>query len=114
MLAGVGFTSSGQRAFRLLRYRTLEQRAYFAVGPMILGRCSLWKAKKQGRCGGDVLACPSEVRKGFIIGNDPSVHIMGHGACAPTVSMAFDLSIDLRVLLNKLLSGFVYLLLFGS
>ena len=69
---------------------------------------------EQGRCGGDVLACPSEVRKGFIVGNDPSVYVMGHGTCAPTVSMAFDLLIDLRVLPNKLLSSFVYLPLLGS
>ena len=92
----------------------LEQRTYFVVGPMILGRCGLWKAMKQGRCGGDVLARPGEARKGFIVGNDPSVYITGRGACAPTVSAAFDLSIDLRVLPNKLLSGFVYLLLLGS
>ena len=40
-LASVGLTSSRQRAFRLLRRRTLEQRAYFTVGPMILGRRGL-------------------------------------------------------------------------
>ena len=69
---------------------------------------------KQGYYGGDVLACPSEVRKGFIVGDDPSVYVTGHGACAPTVSVAFDLLIDLRVLLNKLLFGFIYLPLLGS
>ena len=69
---------------------------------------------KQGRCDGDVLACPSEARKGFIVSDDPSVYVTGHGVCAPTVSTTFDLLIDLHVLLNKLLSGFVYLLLLGS
>ena len=54
------------------------------------------------------------MRKGFIIGDDPSVHITGHGACVPTVSVALDLPIDLRVLPNKLLSGFIYLPLLGS
>ena len=69
---------------------------------------------KQGHCGSDVLACLSEVRKGFIINDDPSVYVTGHGACAPTVSAAFDLLIDLHVLPNKLLSGFVYFPLLGS
>ena len=69
---------------------------------------------KQGCCGGDVLTCPSEVRKGFTIGDDPSVHVMGHGVCMPTISAAFDLLIDLHVLSNKLLPGFVYFPLSGS
>ena len=69
---------------------------------------------EQSRCGGDVLACPSDVGKGFIIGDDPSVYVTGHGACVPAISVAFDLLIDLHVLLNKLLSGFVYLPLLGS
>ena len=68
---------------------------------------------EQGHCGGDVLAYPSEVRKGFIIGNDPLIHITGHGACMPTVSAVFDLPIDQRVFPNKLLSGFVDLPLLG-
>ena len=81
---------------------------------MILGRCGLWKAMEQGHCGGDVLACPSEVRKGFIVDDDPSVYVMGHGACAPTISTAFDLLIDLRVFPHKLLSDFIDLPLFSS
>ena len=60
------------------------------------------------------MVCPSDVRKGFIVGDDPSVYVTGHGVCAPTVSAAFDLPIDLRVFPNKLLSGFVYLPLLGS
>ena len=81
---------------------------------MVLGRCGLWKAMEQGRCSDDVLAWPGKARKGFIIDDDPSIHITGHGACAPTVSVAFDLPIDLRVFPNKLLSGFVDLPLSGS
>ena len=92
----------------------LEQRANFTVGLTILGCCSLWKAVEQGRCSGNVLACPSEVRKGFIIGDDPLVYVMGHGVCAPTVSVAFDLLIDVRVFPHKLESGFIDLLLVGS
>ena len=86
----------------------------FAVGPAILERCGLWKAMEQGRGGGDVLACSSEARKGFIIDDDPSVHVMGHGACAPTVSVAFNLPIDLRVFPHKRESGFIDLPLSGS
>ena len=67
----------------------------------------------QGHRGGDVLAYPSEVRKGFIIGDDPPVYIAGHGTCAPTVSTVFDLSIMLRVLLLKLDFGFLDLSLLG-
>ena len=62
---------------------------------------------EQGRHGGDVLACTGEARKGFIVGNDPLVHIMGHGMCAPTISMAFDLLIDLRAFPHKLEYGFL-------
>jgi len=69
---------------------------------------------EQGHRGGDVLACLGEARKGFIIGYDPSVHITGPGVCAPTVSMAFDLSIDLCAFPHKLDSGFFNLPLSGS
>ena len=79
---------------------------------MILGRCGLWMAMEHS--GGDVLACPSEVRKGVIVGDDPSVYVTGHAVGAPTASAAFNLSIDLRVLPNKLLSGFLYFPLSGS
>ena len=100
VLAGVGFASSRQRAFHLLRRRTLEQRANFSTGLAILERRGLWKAMKQGRRSGDVLACPSKVREGPIIGEDPLVYIIGHGACVPTVSMTVDFLIDLAVLPN--------------
>ena len=68
---------------------------------------------EQGHGGSDVLARSSKVRKGFIVDNDPSVYVIGHGACVPTISVAFDLPIDQRVFLNKLLSGFVDLPLSG-
>jgi len=68
---------------------------------------------EQGHGGGDVLACPSQVRKGFIIGNDPSVYVTGHGTCVPTISAAFDLPIHQHVFPNKLLSGLVDLLFWG-
>ena len=83
------------------------------MDPTILGRCGLWKAMKQGHGGGDVLTRPSEARKGFIVSDDPSVHVAGYGACVPTVSVAFDLPIHQRVFLNKLLSGLVDLPFLG-
>ena len=54
------------------------------------------------------------MRKGFTIGDDPSVHITGHGTCVPAISTTSDLLVDLLVLLNKLLSGFVYFSLSDS
>ena len=68
---------------------------------------------EQGYGDGDVLAYPSKVRKGFIIGDDPSVYVVGHGACVATVSVAFDLPIDQRVFPNELLSSFIDLPLLG-
>ena len=84
------------------------------VSPTILEHCGLWKAMEHSRHGGDVMACLSEARKGFIVGDDPSVYIVGYGACSPTVSVAFDLPIDLRVFPHKLESGFIDLPLLGS
>jgi len=68
---------------------------------------------EQGCCGGDVLAHSGEARKGFIVGDDPSVYITGHGACAPTVSAALDLPIELCALLHKLDFSFLDLSLSG-
>ena len=68
---------------------------------------------EQGYHDCDVLACPDEAREGFIIRDDPSVHIVGHGACAPAVSMALDLPIKLRALLLQLESRFLELLVSG-
>ena len=69
-LAGAGFMSSRQRAFRLLCRRTLEQRANFSTGAAILGRRGLRKAMQQGSCCGDVLASLGKMRKGPIVGED--------------------------------------------
>ena len=112
-LAGVELASPRQRTLCLLHRRTLEQGANLTVGLTILGRRGLWKAMEQGHCGGDVLARSSKARKGFIIGDDPPVYIAGHGTCAPTVSAAFDLSIEHCALLYKLDSGFLDLSLSG-
>ena len=46
----------------------------------------------------------------FIIGDDPLVHITGHGACTPTVSMALDLLLELHAFLLELESCFFELL----
>ena len=107
MLASVGFASSRQRTFRLLRRRTLKQRVNLPVGPVVFRRRGPWEAVKQGHRGGDVLACPSEVRESPIIGEDPSMHITGRGACEPTVSAMLDLLLDVSVFLDKLLPGVI-------
>ena len=61
---------------------------------------------EQGHHGNDVLACPSEVWEGFVVLDDPSIHIAGHGARTPTVSMA----LELRAFLLELESCFFELL----
>ena len=83
------------------------------MGPTILGRHGLWKTKEQDHRSGDVLAHPSEAREGFIICDDPPVHVAGHGACMSTVSLVFDLSIELRVFLLELESRFLELFVLG-
>jgi len=100
-----------QQALCLLHHRTLEQRANLVVGLTILGHHRLWKAMEQGHCGSNVLAHLGKAWKGFIIDDDPLVYIVGHGARAPTVSAALDLSIELRAFLHKLESCFLDLLL---
>jgi len=87
-----------------LRRRVFEQRADFSAGLAIFGCRGLWKAVKQGCCGSDVLACPGEVRVGSVVGEDPLVHIMGRGTCAPTVPATLDLLIDSLVFPDELLS----------
>ena len=57
---------------------------------------------EQGCRSNDVLARPGEVWEGFIILDDPPVHVMGYGACAPTVSVVLDLTIKLCALLFEL------------
>ena len=83
------------------------------MGLRILGRRGPRKPPEQGHRSGDVLARPGEVRECFIIINDPSVHIAGHGACTPTVSMVLDLSIELHAFLLELESCFLELLVSG-
>ena len=64
---------------------------------------------EQGHRSGDVLARPGKAREGFFIGDDPLVHVVGHGACASPVSVALDLMIELRVFLLELESRFLKL-----
>ena len=77
---------------------------------MILGCWGLRKTSEQGRYGSNVLACLGEVWEGSIIFDDPLVHVVGHGACTPTVSMALDLSLELHLFLLELESCFFELL----
>ena len=83
------------------------------AGPMILGRRCLWKAMEQGLHSSDVLACPNEAREGFIVHDDPPVNVMGHGACAPTISLTLDLPIELRAFPHKLELCFLDLSVLG-
>ena len=102
MLAGVELLSLRQRALGLLRSRMLEQCANLMVGPSILGCRRLWKPPKQCYHSSDVLAFAGEVRERLIILDDPLVHVTGHGACMPPISMVVDLAIELRAFLLKL------------
>ena len=68
---------------------------------------------EQGHHSGDVLACSGEARKGIIICDDPMVHVMGHGACAPTVSVALYLLVKLHIFLLELESCFLDLSVSG-
>jgi len=49
---------------------------------------------EQGCCSGDVLARSGEVWEGFIISDDPPVHIAGHDARAPVIFVALDLLVS--------------------
>ena len=51
--------------------------------------------------------------EGFIILDDPPVHVAGHGACMPTVSMVLDLLLERRTFLLELESCFLELLVPG-
>ena len=83
------------------------------MGPVILGRRMPRKPPEQGHHRNDLLACPGEVWKGFIILDDSSVHVAGHGMRTPTVSVALDLSLELRTFLLELESCFLDLLVSG-
>ena len=80
------------------------------MGPMILGHRRPRKPSEQGCHYSDVLACPGEAWEGFVILDDPLVHIVGHGTCTPTVSIALDLSLELHAFLLELESCFFELL----
>ena len=83
------------------------------MSPTILRCRGPRKPSEQGRRSSDVLACPSEVWEHFIVLGDPPVHVAGHGACAPIVSVALDLSLELHAFLPELESCFLELLVFG-
>ena len=83
------------------------------MGPTILGCRGLRKPPEEGRYGSDVLACPGEVWEGFVVLDDSLVHVTGHGAHTPTVSMALDLSLELRMFLLELEPCFLDLLVSG-
>ena len=83
------------------------------MGLTILRRCGPQKPPDQGRRSSDVLAHPGEVWEGFIVLDDPLIHVAGHGARTPTVSMALDLSLELHVFLLELESCFLELLVPG-
>ena len=108
-MAGVELTSPRKQALVLLHSRTLEQHVNLVVGPSILGRRGPRKPTEQGHRSSDVLARTGKVWEAFIIRDDPLVHVAGHGARAPTVSMVLNLMIELRVFLLELESCFLEL-----
>ena len=79
------------------------------MGPMILRCRGPQKPPEQGHHSNDILAHPGEVWEGFIVLDDPPVHVMGHGACVSPVSMALDLVIELHTFLLELESRFLKL-----
>ena len=61
------------------------------MGLTILGRHGPRKPTEQGCRNSDVLAHPGEVWEGFIVLDDPLVHVAGHGVRTPTVSVVLEL-----------------------
>ena len=51
--------------------------------------------------------------EGFIVLDDPPVHVAGHGVRTPTVSVALDLSLELYAFLLELELRFLELLVLG-
>ena len=80
---------------------------------MILGRRRTQKPLEQGRHRSDVLAHSGEVWEGFIIFDDPPIHIAGHGVHTATVFVALDLSLEFLMFLLELESCFLELLVPG-
>ena len=70
------------------------------MGPTVLRRCGPQKPPEQGPRSSDVLACPSEVWEGFIVLYDPPIHVTGHDARTPTISMVLELESCFRELLG--------------
>jgi hypothetical protein len=68
---------------------------------------------EQGHNHDDVLACLGKAMEGFIIYDDPLVHVTGHGMCARTVSTTLYLLIELCAFLLELQSHFLDLLVLG-
>ena len=66
-----------------------------------------------GRSSSDVLACLGEVWEGFVVLDDPPVHVAGHDTRTPTVSVALDLSLKPRAFLLELEPRFLELLVLG-
>ena len=67
----------------------------------------------QGCHTGDVLARPGKVWEGFIILDDPPVHVAGHGMRTPTVFVALDPSFAFHAFLLELELRFLELLVPG-
>ena len=80
------------------------------MGQTILRCCGLRKPLGQGHRDSNVLACSGEVWEGFVVLDDPLVHVIGHGVRTPTVSVTLDLSLELHVFLLELESCFFELL----
>jgi hypothetical protein len=91
-------TSSRHQALSLLLCRALDERAQLLVSAPPLRRRLLWEPFQQGRRGGDVLACPGELRGTLIVFEDP-VYSRVAAARAPSVPMASNLSLEFGTLL---------------
>ena len=66
------------------------------MGPMIFGCYGLREPSEQGHHGSYVLACSGEVQEASIVLNDPLVYVMSDGTRTATVSMPFDLALELE------------------
>ena len=53
------------------------------------------------------------MREGFVVLDDPLVHVVGHGARTPAVSVALNFSLKLRAFLLELVPCFLDLLVPG-
>ena len=83
------------------------------MGPALIGRRGPRKPTEQGHRSSDVLARPGEVWEGFIVLDDPPVHIVGRSVRTPTVFLTLNLSLKLRMFLLELEPCFVNLLVPG-